>query len=141
MSPPARLAQHRTLLAGLTLALATTHLGLAGLHLLDLATPVRRPGAPATLLRAVAFVDSDMWAALHAAVVALLTVGVLVPRRPQIAMTGCMLSGAVSLIWAAPLVWWSLSVTPPISLTAPVLLLLLALPVAALTAGAWIETD
>ena len=82
-----------------------------------------------------------MWAALHAAVVALLTVGVLVPRRPQIAMTGCMLSGAVSLIWAAPLVWWSLSVTPPISLTAPVLLLLLALPVAALTAGAWIETD
>lgn len=131
------------LLPALTIVLALTHGALAILHAIGLAAPVRRPDtAPESILVAVTFVDSTWWGAVHALVAALLLAGVIARlRTPVVAIIGCGASMAASLVWGVPLVAWSLSVVPPISLTAPVLLLTLAVPTAALCMGAWADRD
>lgn len=137
----ARLARVPALLVTLTIILGVTHAGLAVLHMLRLAAPARKPPiAPDSVLDAIAFVDARQWAAVNIIAALCLIIGGIM-RHPIPALIGCAASVACTGVWGLPLIVWSMSVAPPAPLTAPLLLIMLALPLAVLLAGVWSERD
>lgn len=145
-----RLARHDGLLSAIMLVLAVTHAAVGLLHALHLAAPGRRPiPSSESVLQAIALVDApQMWTVWHVAT-ALLLVAAVVARGLPLRRSAQMLVGVValalsvcsSLIWGVPLLIWSWALDPPGSLVAPVLLVCLHAPIAALCLGAVTEQD
>ena len=135
----AALRRHPAALTSLTVALLLSHLIMVGLHLIDRAVPAADPaGAPDWVHAVVLSADDHFWVVLHGAAAAALIVTLAAARFRALA---AFWSRTVWGAWCVLALLWSLWTSPPASLTAPLVILVLAVPMARAIAQAWTEKE
>ncbi|MGD7790117.1 hypothetical protein ACQCX2_17545 [Propionibacteriaceae bacterium Y1700] len=131
-----KLHEHRHALDALMVWLIVWHLAIAGLHLIGRAVPAIDPD-PSTWWGLIAsHADGVAWPFWHGGLAVALTVS-LISRRPRWSAMTAWLSGGLWVAWGLLLLMWSLATVPPVSLTAPALILLACAPVAFVVSGGW----
>lgn len=132
------LAKHPRALVALTAALAGSHGVMAGLHGIGRAVPAIRPVGDGLWHTASLMADAPYWVGLHGLAAAGLIISMATHRLRSLA---AFWSAFVWVIWCVLILIWSARTTPPVSLTAPIVILILAVPIARVVAAAWVVME
>lgn len=120
----------------LTVVLACAHVGMVLLHLIDRAAPAIAPRAG--LPGVIGVVDEWWWVVAHTSAAVLLSLGVVFGSW-RLGVWGACFGGSTWAIWMILLLAWSLNTVPPVSLVAPLLGLVVVVPLSVVLAVAWSE--
>ena len=132
------LSRHPFALVGLTGALAASHTLMAVLHVIGRAVPAIRPVGDGLWHTASLMADAPYWVGLHGLAAAGLIISMATHRLRSLA---AFWSAFVWVIWCVLILIWSSRTTPPVSLTAPIIIFILAVPIARVIAAAWVVTE